>query len=133
MSTIHIITPESLLGELGFNWLTLATEKWLSSVSCVLQNMPSSYGSDVAFDGQSMDHEEFTLLNTDEYQIVVEFLQNRIRVMEEAGQKLPIIGQCSACGSIEVHLVGNVLRTMDLSTMGESPRYPVGYGCELCA
>lgn len=46
--------------------------------------------------------------------------------------KAPIYGMCLACGSIEVALA-NVTGTRDFSSIGESPRYPVGYGCELCS
>jgi hypothetical protein len=41
-------------------------------------------------------------------------------------------GQCTHCGAIEVVLAG-VDGYRDLSAIGESDRYPHGYGCELCA
>ena len=41
-------------------------------------------------------------------------------------------GMCTACGSVEVLLI-TPSGTRDLSHMGESDRYPVGYGCEVCA
>lgn len=41
-------------------------------------------------------------------------------------------GMCLACRSIEVEIY-DVCGTRDLSHMGEHPRYPVGYGCEVCA
>ena len=44
----------------------------------------------------------------------------------------PTCGLCKACGSVEVELVrtdGN----RDLSHMGESDKYPTGYGCEVCS
>lgn len=40
-------------------------------------------------------------------------------------------GQCTACGAIEVAL-NFVQGYLDLSSIGESSRYPQGYGCELC-
>jgi hypothetical protein len=58
-----------------------------------------------------------------------------------AGQGLPealprrkaeTYGQCRACGGHEVLLL-HPYGTVDLSSMGESPAYPVGYGCELCS
>ena len=44
----------------------------------------------------------------------------------------PTYGMCTACGSVEVAL-NRVTGTRDLSGMGESPRYPTGYGCEVCS
>ena len=44
----------------------------------------------------------------------------------------PTYGLCLGCRSVEVELV-KVIGTRDLSYMGESDRYPVGYGCEVCA
>lgn len=41
-------------------------------------------------------------------------------------------GQCGACGAIEANLV-RVTGTRDLSAIGESDAYPIGYGCEHCA
>lgn len=41
-------------------------------------------------------------------------------------------GLCTSCRSVEVELV-QVIGTRDLSYMGENDRYPVGYGCEVCA
>lgn len=41
-------------------------------------------------------------------------------------------GRCTACGAIEAALV-SVTGYQDLSAIGESPRYPIGYGCEFCA
>lgn len=41
-------------------------------------------------------------------------------------------GLCLACRSVEVALV-DVIGTRDLSHMGESPEYPIGYGCEVCS
>ena len=41
-------------------------------------------------------------------------------------------GLCTACGSVEVRL-NKATGTRDLSSMGESPRYPIGYGCEVCS
>jgi hypothetical protein len=41
-------------------------------------------------------------------------------------------GHCTHCGAVEVELV-KVAGYRDLSSIGESDRYPVGYGCELCA
>lgn len=43
----------------------------------------------------------------------------------------PIYGMCTACGSVEVAL-DDVTGHRDLSSIGESPAYPTGYGCELC-
>lgn len=44
----------------------------------------------------------------------------------------PSYGLCTACGSVEVLLV-KPTGTRDLSRIGESPEYPTGYGCEVCA
>jgi hypothetical protein len=44
----------------------------------------------------------------------------------------PVYGQCTACGAVEVEL-NRPTGTRDLSHIGESAAYPVGYGCELCA
>lgn len=44
----------------------------------------------------------------------------------------PTYGLCSACNSIEVALL-EVTGIRDFSDIGESARYPVGYGCELCS
>lgn len=41
-------------------------------------------------------------------------------------------GMCTACGSIEVELI-RPTGTRDLSDIGESAAYPVGYGCEVCS
>ncbi len=41
-------------------------------------------------------------------------------------------GMCLSCRSIEVAL-NKVIGTRDFSDIGESPVYPVGYGCEVCA
>ena len=43
-----------------------------------------------------------------------------------------VYGMCLACGSVEVELV-KATGTRDLSWMGESPAYPIGYGCEVCS
>ena len=52
--------------------------------------------------------------------------------MSEQQPDGPVYGQCTACGAIEVAL-HNVTHHRDLSAIGESPRYPFGYGCELCS
>lgn len=44
----------------------------------------------------------------------------------------PIYGMCLDCRSIEVRLDEQV-GTRDFSNIGESDRYPVGYGCEACS
>jgi hypothetical protein len=44
----------------------------------------------------------------------------------------PVYGMCTACGSVEVELM-SATGQRDLSHMGESPNYPTGYGCEVCA
>lgn len=44
----------------------------------------------------------------------------------------PTYGMCTACGAIETAL-NKVTGYRDLSHMGESDRYPTGYGCELCS
>ena len=44
----------------------------------------------------------------------------------------PVYGLCTACRSVEVAL-NQVTGTRDLSDMGESDQYPVGYGCEVCS
>ena len=41
-------------------------------------------------------------------------------------------GMCLACRSVEVALV-EVIGTRDFSHIGESPVYPIGYGCEACS
>lgn len=43
-----------------------------------------------------------------------------------------VYGQCTHCGAIEVALV-NATGTRDYSAIGESDKYPTGYGCELCS
>lgn len=40
-------------------------------------------------------------------------------------------GQCLSCGAIET-ILNKVTGYKDFSGIGESERYPVGYGCELC-
>ena len=42
-----------------------------------------------------------------------------------------IRGMCTACGAVEVRL-DRATGTRDLSGIGESSSYPVGYGCEVC-
>ena len=49
-----------------------------------------------------------------------------------ADEREPVYGMCTGCGSVEVRLI-RPHGTRDLSYMGESPKYPVGYGCEVCA
>lgn len=44
----------------------------------------------------------------------------------------PVYGMCTACRSVEVKL-NQVSGYRDLSSIGEAARYPVGYGCEVCA
>ena len=44
----------------------------------------------------------------------------------------PTYGMCTGCGSVEVAL-NRVTGYRDLSSMGESSRYPTGYGCEVCS
>jgi hypothetical protein len=44
----------------------------------------------------------------------------------------PVYGMCTACRSVEVALV-EATGTRDLSSIGESSSYPVGYGCEVCS
>ena len=49
-----------------------------------------------------------------------------------------VYGKCVGCGSVEVELTDWHGQTLDLSYMGEHPKYPkypkypVGYGCEVC-
>jgi len=43
-----------------------------------------------------------------------------------------IYGMCLACRAIEVELF-DVIGTRDFSDIGESDKYPVGYGCEVCS
>jgi hypothetical protein len=43
----------------------------------------------------------------------------------------PVYGMCAACGSVEVEL-NQVDGHRDLSYIGESDKYPTGYGCEAC-
>jgi hypothetical protein len=51
---------------------------------------------------------------------------------EEGRHLRPVYGMCLACRSMEVEL-NEVVGTRDLSSIGESDVYPVGYGCEVCA
>ncbi len=44
----------------------------------------------------------------------------------------PTYGMCTHCGAVEVELV-HVDGWRDLSDIGESKDYPVGYGCEVCS
>jgi len=44
-----------------------------------------------------------------------------------------VYGMCLSCRAVEVELVNGQIGTSDLSDIGEHPRYPVGYGCEVCA
>lgn len=44
----------------------------------------------------------------------------------------PTYGKCTACGSVEVALL-RATGVCDLSHIGESDRYPTGYGCEVCS
>ena len=44
----------------------------------------------------------------------------------------PVYGMCTACGAVEVEL-NRATGTRDLSGMGESAKYPTGYGCEVCS
>lgn len=41
-------------------------------------------------------------------------------------------GKCLGCGSVEV-MLDRVTGTTDLSSIGESATYPVGYGCVVCS
>lgn len=43
-----------------------------------------------------------------------------------------VSGMCTACGAIEVYL-DRIDGFKDYSSIGESDRYPVGYGCEACS
>ena len=52
--------------------------------------------------------------------------------MSDDAPKEPIYGLCVACGSVEVALV-RFTGYRDLSGIGESTRYPTGYGCEVCS
>lgn len=45
---------------------------------------------------------------------------------------MAVYGMCLHCGSVEVEL-NNQTGTKDLSDIGESASYPVGYGCEVCS
>lgn len=45
---------------------------------------------------------------------------------------MKVYGQCTHCGAVEVELT-NPSGTRDLSDIGESAKYPVGYGCEVCS
>lgn len=47
-------------------------------------------------------------------------------------QSEPVYGSCTHCGSVEVRLF-QPHGFRDLSYMGESHDYPIGYGCEVCA
>ena len=51
---------------------------------------------------------------------------------EEAVEKAQVYGLCTACRSVEVALIEQA-GTRDLSSIGEHPEYPIGYGCELCS
>lgn len=52
--------------------------------------------------------------------------------MSAAESRTTTYGMCLACRSVEVALV-EVVGERDLSWMGESSHYPIGYGCELCS
>lgn len=43
-----------------------------------------------------------------------------------------VYGMCLSCRSVEVEIF-EVIGYRDLSHIGEHPRYPVGYGCEVCS
>lgn len=43
----------------------------------------------------------------------------------------PTYGKCRACGAVEVRLTA-ADGTINLNAIGESARYPTGYGCEAC-
>lgn len=45
---------------------------------------------------------------------------------------MPIHGQCTGCGAVEV-LLDIVVGTQDLTFMGEDPKYPFGPTCEVCS
>lgn len=47
-------------------------------------------------------------------------------------ERPPVYGMCTHCGAVEVQLLNGVTGHRDLSDIGESDRYPVGYGCEVC-
>jgi hypothetical protein len=49
-----------------------------------------------------------------------------------AGLEDDVYGMCIHCGAVEVKLV-KATGTRDLSGIGESAAYPVGFGCEVCA
>ncbi len=53
------------------------------------------------------------------------------RIAEDQAPRIPRYGMCTACGSVEVEL-NFVTGLRDLSHIGESDRYPTGYGCEVC-
>lgn len=129
------LTAISLVTELDIcntGWSQCVVSDELTDVHSLWQNMPREYGSDRAFDGGWMDHEEFTLLNADEYTLVVQFLTDRMAALRAAGKKMPLWGRCTACGAIEVELK-SFTGTVDYSAIGESAQYPIGYGCELCS
>lgn len=52
--------------------------------------------------------------------------------MEEKTGDPTVYGKCMACGSTETGL-HRVSGFINLSDIGESSLYPVGYGCELCS
>jgi hypothetical protein len=140
--TVSTVTALSLLASMdevykevtGISclWLSAASSDRLQDVSCVLQNMPLTYGSDIARDYEEMTCEEFNLLTESDYNTVVEFLVKRVTELKLGGQKLPLYGQCTYCGAIEVELK-SYSGTKDYSAIGESSRYPIGFGCELCS
>jgi len=42
-----------------------------------------------------------------------------------------VVGKCTACGCVEV-LLNEAHGFADLTAIGESGKYPIGYGCEVC-
>lgn len=54
-----------------------------------------------------------------------------LRAHPKAVKAAPTYGMCLSCRAIEVELF-DVIGTRDFSNIGESDRYPVGYGCEAC-
>lgn len=63
---------------------------------------------------------------------LLEALRDSLKRAREGRKREPVYGMCTGCGSVEVAL-HRATGTRDLSYMGESSRYPTGYGCEVCA
>lgn len=53
-------------------------------------------------------------------------------IEDKEPEAIKVNGMCLSCGAIET-LLNKQTGTRDFSDIGEHPKYPTGYGCELCA